>query len=199
MSRRFVIGIDLDDCVADFITEFLVLAHKRFGRPELGVMPVDWEWSNVLPDPAEQKLVWEDTDQIQNFWEILPIEPGASYEWMQKLYSRHDLYFPTARRDAGPTSYPTWIQSSRWLSKKFGIQFPRVIVSYEKGPLAAALKYDYFIDDRPKNCLDIKKAVPSCKVYLKDSSHNQSFDAEAHGLTRVQDFDTFAKIVLEEK
>jgi hypothetical protein len=72
-------------------------------------------------------------------------------------------------------------------------------VGYEKGPLAAALKYDYFIDDRPKNCLDIQKAVPTCKVYLKNSSHNLSFDAEAAGLTRVRDFDEFAIIILKER
>jgi hypothetical protein len=41
--------------------------------------------------------------------------------------------------------------------------------------------------------------VPTCKVYLKDSSHNLAFDADANGLTRVKDFDTFAKIILNEE
>lgn len=193
-----VIGIDLDDVLADFITEYVILANKRFGRPAVGTLPVDWEWSNVLPDPKEQELVWQDTDAIRNFWTTLPVEEGASPFLIRELDILHDVYFPTARRKAGPDSWPTHLQSAVWIKQKFGVEYPRVIVSYEKGPLAAALKYDYFIDDRPKNCIDIQKAVPKCKVYLKDSTHNQTFDAAANGFTRVKDFDTFASIVLEE-
>lgn len=195
MNRRFVIGVDLDDVLADFTKVYLALAYKRFGRPAPGTLPVDWEWSNTLPDPKEQELVWRDTDGIFNFWETLPVEDGVSASYVQMLYAEHEMYFPTARRIAGPGSPPTWLQSTRWIKRMFGIAFPRVIVSYEKGPLAAALKYDYFIDDRPKNCLDILKAVPNCKVYLKDSSHNQTFHDSR--ITRVKDFDTFAQIVNE--
>jgi hypothetical protein len=65
----------------------------------------------------------------------------------------------------------------------------------EKGPMALALKYDYFIDDRPKNCEDIKRALPDCKVFLRDSSHNRSWK-EPINIQRIAGFNEFAEIVL---
>ena len=64
--------------------------------------------------------------------------------------------------------------------------------------LAQALKYDYFIDDRPKNCLAVQAASPNTKIYLNYASHNWDFDAEKHGMTRVANVNEFAKIVLSE-
>jgi 5'(3')-deoxyribonucleotidase len=192
-----IIGIDLDDVLADFITAYTYLAHVRYGEPALGTLPVDWEWSNFGLTKEEQAKVWDDIKVTPHFWECLRLEDGATGEMLRALDKRHTLYYPTARVDTvGLTAAK---QSANFLDRNFGIPHPTVIVGYEKGSLAAALKYDYFIDDRPKNCLDIQKAVPTCKVYLKDSSHNLAFDADANGLTRVKDFDTFAKIILNEE
>ena len=157
MSRRKVIGIDLDDVLAAFIPTFCRLANARFGRPALDTQPVDWEWSNMLPDKAEQELVWGDFDKIPNVWETLDVMPEVNPRLIWALDQKHTVYFPTARRDSAPSS--TAQQSAYWIKKHFGIEFPTVVVSYEKGPLAKALKYDYFIDDRPKNCTRHSKAV----------------------------------------
>lgn len=191
-----VIGIDLDDVLADFMTVYMDAARKRYNRPPAGSMPIDWEWSNVLPSKEEQAKVWEDVQSKHNFWLTLPVEDGASREMLQALDAKHSVYFPTARVESVGMSARK--QSAAWLTMKFGIAYPAVIVAYEKAPMALALKYDYFIDDRPKNCIDIQKALPNCKVYLKDASHNQTFDAEANGFTRVKSFDEFAAIVLQE-
>jgi len=195
--KRFVIGIDLDDVLADFMVRFMELARKRYGRPPVGAMPVDWEWSNILPSKEEQATVWEDVKATPSFWENLPIEPGVTKQYVQLLELKHTMYYPTARVDT--VGLPAAKQSARWIERKFDVQNPAVFAAYEKGPMATALKYDFFIDDRPKNCLDIQKALPNCRVYLKDSSHNQAFDAEANGIVRVKDFDSFARIVLEEE
>ena len=84
----------------------------------------------------------------------------------------------------------------------FGITFPTVIVSNEKGPLANALKYDYFVDDRPKNVYEVKSARPECKVFLADSSHNQDSETTLKcaslQIERIAGFNEFAKLVLEE-
>jgi len=193
-----IIGIDLDDVLADFISEFTALAYKRFGRPEPGTLPVDWEWSNFGLSKDEQSAVWGDIKSDPYFWQMLSVEEGVSARLLAELEQKHTVYYPTARVDANLGASAAK-QSAYWLRKKFGIQFPAVFATYDKKPMALALKYDYFIDDRPKNCLDIQSALPNCKVYLKDSSHNAAFDAEANGLTRVRDFDEFAKIILEGK
>jgi len=192
-----VIGIDLDDVMFDFINPFLRIAHETLGHPELGTLPVDWEWSNVLPSKEEQKAVWDVALSHNDWWENwLPACKGASGEMLRALDAKYTLYFPTARVET-MHGRPARKQAAIALERVFGIDHPAVIVAYEKGPMATALKYDYFIDDRPKNCLDIQKALPNCKVYLKDSSHNRAFDAEANGMTRIKDFDTFAKLLLE--
>lgn len=190
-----VIGIDLDDCLADFITEFTRISNKRFGTPEVGTQPRDWEWSNFGLTLEMQEEVWQEIRGIKNFWMTLGVEPGVDWELLQELEQKHIVYYPTAR--VTTLGYHAGQQSAAWIARKFGIHFPTVIAGYNKGPLAAALNYEYFLDDRPKNCLDILVARPECKVYLKDSSHNQDFVQE--GVTRVKDFNEFAKIILEEK
>lgn len=191
-----IIGIDLDDVLCNFMDRFLDYARARYGRPAPGSAPIDWEWSNVLPDKDEQAAVWSDALSNPNFWETLAVNAGVTPNVIRELDEKHTLYFPTARVET-KAGAPVRKQSAYWLLQKLGITFPTVIVAYEKGPMATALKYDYFIDDRPKNCIDIQKALPNCKVFLKDASHNQPFDAVTNGFTRVKTFDEFAKIILE--
>lgn len=193
-----IIGIDLDDVLANFMDTFLSYAHARYGRPAIGSAPIDWEWSNVLPDKNEQAAVWSDALDNAHFWENLEVNAGVTPAVVQELDQKHTLYFPTARVET-KTGMSVRKQSAYWLQERLGVWFPTVIVAYEKGPMATALKYDYFIDDRPKNCLDIKAALPNCKVYLKDASHNRQFQILHHPSIEgtVKTFDEFAKIILE--
>jgi 5'(3')-deoxyribonucleotidase len=188
-----IIGIDLDDVLADFISEFTQLANAYYGRPAVGTEPVDWEWSNFGLSKEEQAFIWKEIQAIPGFWEKLKIKKGVDPRLVYRMDRNHTVYFPTARVDTAGDSAAK--QSAYWLRKNFGIEFPAVFVAYDKGPMATSLKYDYFIDDRPKNCIDIQKALPKCKVYLKDSSHNRTFDAAANGFTRVKDFNEFANIL----
>lgn len=191
------IGIDLDDVLVDFISEFTDIAHEMYGRPELGTKPVDWEWSNFGLSKEEQRAVWNRIVGSYNFWEVLSMETGASRRGMKLLLDqKHDLIFITAR--ATTEGRTVQEQSARWLAWYFGINYPTVIVDTNKGPLAAALKLDYFIDDRPKNCIEIKEAVPSCKVFLKNSSHNAAYGAPAW-MNRVATFDDFVDVVRSNK
>lgn len=188
-----IIGCDLDDVLANFIDEFTTLANLIYGRPELGTDPVDWEWSNFGLSKEEQSDIWDIIKCTQSFWTKLKLEPGVDPSLVYEMDRKHTLYFPTARVDT--VGGPAAKQSAAWIRQNFWIEFPAVFAAYDKGPLAIALKYDAFIDDRPKNCLDIKRVLPNCKTYLKDSSHNLSFDAGANGLVRVKDFNEFARIV----
>jgi 5'(3')-deoxyribonucleotidase len=186
------IGIDLDDVLVDFMTMYTCMANEIHGKPPLGTLPIDWEWSNYDLSKAEQDVVWARVAQTENFWESLPVEQGASVALVQELDRLHNLSFITARvKSHGDTVRN---QSCRWLEDNFGVNYPQVTVAYDKGALAAALKLDYFIDDRPKNVLEIKNAVPTCVTYIKDSSHNQPFVDPR--IPRVKNFDEFARIVL---
>jgi 5'(3')-deoxyribonucleotidase len=192
------VGIDLDDVLADFISEFTEVAHEMYGRPEIGTQPMDWEWSNFGLSKEEQGKVWDRITRTWNFWEKLAVEPGADRISMTRLLEDgHDLVFITARaKTAGRTVQE---QACRWLDHNFDLEYPTVIVEKDKGPLAAALKLDYFIDDRPKNCIEIQDAVPTCKVFLKNSSHNVGYDSTPGKFfvpfIRVKDFNEFVNKV----
>jgi 5'(3')-deoxyribonucleotidase len=197
-DHKKVVGCDLDDVLANFIQKFMDIAHELHGvDPKL--RPSDWEWTGLGKTPEETVKITEDVWAaiIANpyFWTELEVEPGASVDLVQRLELKTKLYFPTARAvTAGGVD--VGFQSAQWLLNNFDILFPTVIVGDKKGPLANALKYDYFVDDRPKNCVEVKAARPECQVFLKTASHNTTIVLP--GIERVENFDEFARIVLAE-
>jgi 5'(3')-deoxyribonucleotidase len=195
VDRKKVVGVDLDDVLANFIGKFMEIAHRLYGVDE-SLRPTSWEWDDINMTEEMVNGVWREIFQTKDFWTLVKVEPGASMEQLQRLDNRCKVYFPTAR--AFVPGGDVGAQSAWWLNYRFGIRFPTVIVSNEKGPLAAALKYDYFIDDRPKNCIEVKAARPECKVFLKTSSHNLSFDLSDKGIPRIENFDAFADFVLND-
>ena len=194
-DNRKVVGCDLDDCLADFIKGFMKVAHTLYGvNPEL--RQTSWEWDGAEMTAERVDGVWNTIIQTPNWWETLDVEAGADVLAMHQVFNRTKMFFPTAR--ANNVGRPVEIQSARWLMRKFDLLYPTVIVSGEKGPLATAVKYDFFLDDRPKNCIDIKKACPSAKVFMKSATHNLATDLSASGIPRIANFNEFAKIVLAE-
>lgn len=193
MNRLPTVGMDLDDVLADFIKEFMQLAHKRFGV-DPNLRPTSWEWDDVNMTADMVKDVWKDIIATENFWEKLDVVEGVEPRLIKQLDNNVKLYFPTARAlvkgdDVGK-------QSARWIRHYFGVDIPTVIVSSEKGEMAKALKYDYFVDDRPKNCLDIKNVLPDCQVFLVNATHNQKF--EDPRIPRIPNVNYFARRVLYE-
>ena len=188
------IGIDLDDVLVDFISEYIKISNSLYGVPELDAQPIDWEWSNFPVNKEQHGKIWDRIKNTRNFWLNLDRAKGVSSQNMRALAKLHDLVFITARVPS--KGFSVQQQSAAWLSLNLGLKYPTVIEESNKGPLAAALHLDYFVDDRPKNCLEILGAVPTCLVYLKESSHNASFKAPK-SITRVKDFNEFAEIVLK--
>lgn len=196
--------MDLDDVLANFIKTFMKIAKDKYGI-DPSVLPYNWEWDGVhtlmgtaLTQEERDKVVdgvWDIIIATPYFWEKLEVMPDVDRNKIQRLSQNVKLYFPTARAITAD-GYDVGKQSAQWLSEKFGIDHPTVFVSNEKGPLAAALKYDYFIDDRPVNCEAIKKAHPACKVYLMNASHNQDYSNPE--FVRVYNVNEFVDIVLRE-
>lgn len=198
------IGIDLDDVIASFISEFVTLLNKKYGTPAIGTLPVDWEWSNFGLTAQQIEEAWDDVGDIYNFWESLPVCEGVTRGTLKLLDRQHELFFITARVRTNGGQVKN--QSARWLRDKFGIDNPQVIVSSKKGPIAKALELDFFVDDRPKNCIEVYSAINTCKCFLKDSSHNQSpmllyKDGcnHSYAIPRLKDFDEFANIVIQQQ
>jgi 5'(3')-deoxyribonucleotidase len=185
------LGIDLDDVLADFMSAYAAICYREFGKPKPDILPVDWEWSNFGLTKEQMDRGWEIVAQTRGFWEGLKIEDGVDRDRVHDLSTKHNLFFITARVPSAGRSVKD--QSCNWLRHNFGIDNPIVLPSYDKGPLAAALKLDAFIDDRPKNLIEVQKFLPTCSMFLKDSSHNQPFSAP--GIARVRDMNEFMDLV----
>ena len=122
---------------------------------------------------------------------------GLSHRLMVDLNDAHDLYFITDRFDTKGLSATR--QTVDWIAYYLVGRPPAgVIVAKKKGPVAAALGLDAFLDDKPENCLDVCDAVPNCRVYLCTLPHNLSYkQIDGNYLPRVADFNEFAKLILE--
>lgn len=188
------IGIDLDDVLSDFISKYTKICNRLHGKPPIGTIPDSWEWNNFDLTKEQHDAVWEKIRETFNFWKKIDPMSGASPKLLRRIVADHKVVFITARVESDGDSVQR--QTAAWLDDTFGIEYPTVLASYDKGPLAAALKLDAFIDDRPKNIIEIKQAVPTCQMYLKNSGHNQTWIGDA---IRVKDFNEFAKIILGEK
>jgi hypothetical protein len=199
-KRRIVVGCDLDDVLAAFMPRFIDMARAAGFGPDNDRMPIDWAWSNMGWTKEQEDILWQQLADTEDFWTCIGVMPHVDRDLVMKLWEKTVMYFPTAR--AQSKGHDVGVQSASWLRWQFGILFPTVIVSNEKGPLAAALKYDYFLDDRPKNCYEVKRARPECKVYLCNSSHNCDESTReycaAMGIERIAGFNEFAKLILEE-
>jgi hypothetical protein len=191
------VGIDIDDCLANFTGRFAELARDKFGRPPAGTKPSDWNWSNFGLSPDQIKDIWADIKSTYNFWMTLDREEGVADNLIRRLDCYHTVFFPTARDSTKGLSVTK--QSARWLADNYGIWFPTVFVSSDKEALATALQYDYFIDDRPKNCVAVKLALPDCKVYLKNSSHNENWTGHSllfEPIPRLPSVNEFCDLIL---
>lgn len=190
------LGIDMDDVCCDFSSSYVALLNKLFGKPPLGTKPIDWEGSNFKLNAEETKQSWAEVAKVPDFWSNLRPLPSFDTETIKLLHvalAMHDVFFVTNRFDT-PGDSPLK-QSKYWLFANAYIQAPNVLISKDKGPMASVLQLDAFIDDRPKNCIDVLAALPACKVYLADASHNQTFNDPR--FPRVKDLKEFLKLILE--
>lgn len=180
------IGVDIDDVLANFIAAFRQMAHDRYGVDNT-IIPCDWEFSNFGLSKVQLASLFQQVSDTKDFWMTLESKPGTS--WIEDAESSHEVFFITSRIPSQGKALKD--QTAEWLRETFGIKNPVVLLAREKGPLAAALGLNAFVDDRDKNCIEVGNAVPTCKVFIKDAGHNQGFNM----YPRVKDFDEFYYII----
>ena len=179
------IGIDVDGVLSDT----LVAIHRKFKG---------WDttkgWYGGFTK-EEFDAVWEDAKNTNNFWLDIPVVQGFDLQLAQCLNKWHDLYFITDRFDTVGGSAVH--QTLTWITSNIlaGQSPAGVIVAKHKGPVAASIGLDIFVDDKPENCLEVKEAAPNCLVLLCDLPHNLNYKGP---LKRVADFNVFANLIMRE-
>jgi len=176
------IAFDIDGILADFDAGWWkVLQHIRRVSPR--PLPEIWNWPLLAGYTAEEiEQSWQRIGQDAAFWVNLKPLPGCKYlsQMCKKLTQRHAVYFITTRA-CGPLVKQ---QTERWLSTHLHIS-PTVLLAKEKGPLAASLDIEVFVEDALRDMWDIHRWAPSTRIFLLDKPHNRTEVALPSSIMRV--------------
>lgn len=181
--KRLKIGIDVDGVCGDFLTRAYDICRSFCGKPVAGAVQTSWGFESIGITDDEVTELWKRIDSTEDWWLGHKALPGTTF--LRRMANEHELYFITSRQQGA--GWPIEKQTAAWLEDTFGIELPCVIVSHRKGPIASALKLDYFVDDRDKNCYEVGKAIGMDKVFIVRTTYNSN----ANDVQQVVDLDDF--------
>ena len=188
MGKRLNIGLDVDGVISAFVPAARKLCKQLFsGRPDDALIQTSWAFDSLGITPEEENKLWRRIDTIPNWW--LDHKPMENTDLLPQLCEKHRVIFITNRKDG--TGWPIEDQTKVWLKRNFGLNNTNVIISDRKGPVALGLKLAYWLDDRPKNVLEVIAASPETRSFLYDATYNQ----ECLGVDRVSSLNDFIKTV----
>lgn len=171
-DNRPAIGLDIDGCLAGFSQKFIQLLNARYGLNAKPENQTTWEFGCFGATPEQESEIWQDIYATRNFW--LSLEPLSDTHVLTYAKDKYRIYFITARPPCAGHALED--QTAMWIRRHFFIANPTVIVSSHKGPLAAALNLDYFLDDRPENTLQVRAFSPFTKVFIHSAPYNTEFN-----------------------
>jgi hypothetical protein len=159
------IGFDIDGVLANFNRGYIQLLADLGGLeldPEYA--PQRWHYEADLGvSKAVVNKAWDTIRESDTFW--VDLDP---YDVLLEELEDHDLYFITTR-----VGNKVKRQTEVWLYGYQHLQCPTVLISANKGPVAAGLELDVFIDDKLENILDVEAASPKTRTYLLNQAYNQ--------------------------
>jgi hypothetical protein len=195
---RKMVGVDIDDCVGDFIERFVAYANMMYGVP-LHFRPTSWEWDGLGLAAGQISKIWDAIFSTPNFWLTVNPKPKDVAGRLFELVDRTNVRFITNTPET-PGLSPL-VQRTLWLDRIVGLRpSPRidygVVIAKNKGDVAAAHRLEFYVDNKPENCEDVAAKVPTCRTFLMDACHNQDYKGV---IPRVANLNEFVAIVLGEK
>ncbi len=178
------IGIDIDGVLADFNSSYIMLLEELSGKPLRqpdDEWPDHWNYDAELVGPLIINEAWRHIHE-EHFW--LGLDPTEEYcETINELnrlhIDGHSIYFLTNR----PGKWAL-VDTVEWLEEN-GANDPEVIIAkdaHDKAAHALKRKIDFFLDDKPENCLAVNEVCPN--VYVLDRPWNRTWDNKT--IKRIQ-------------
>lgn len=206
MTPAIHVGVDVDQVLSDFCVGFIGRANRVLGLH----IPSDHVWAHwdisvsLGISKEDEKRVWEDILAGDDFNKDLPqckFSQGLT-SYLSGLVDERMIRvtFITARTEHAPGFDTVQQQTCQWL-ERHGFRHPTVIVSFDKGVIAKALKLTDFIDDKFANCLEVREACPGARIYMPVWSFNKQYiaDAIANDIMPVETpFEAIDRILLKE-
>jgi 5'(3')-deoxyribonucleotidase/uncharacterized protein with PQ loop repeat len=139
-TRRLRIAIDMDEVMADALTEHLRRYNAAFGE---SLTPADLHGHHLEDFVPAERLGALEAMLDASFFADLEVMPDCQ-EVVRELAARHDVYIVTAAMDV-PSSFDA---KFRWLQQYFPFIPPsQIVFCGDKGIIEA----DFLIDDRARH------------------------------------------------
>ncbi len=168
------IQFDVDGVLADFCLGFTKLGRRLFGEEiQLVTTHECPTWASLGTNREQTSEIWKYIEREPNFWlSLTSLVSEEVFRQINALNAEHHVVFVTHRTCGFPS--PQY-QTGRWL-EMHGIVRPSVVLSRNKGHIAAAIKADYSIEDTIENANNVAILGDPCKSYLINRPYNQDED-----------------------
>jgi 5'(3')-deoxyribonucleotidase len=176
----FRIAVDMDEVIADAMSEYLNRYNKRFGTEIQHADLHGKQFHEVIP-PEHRQTVFGMVN-AHDFFANLAVMPGAQ-DSLRRLCSEHEVFITSAAMEV-PASFEA---KYRWLLLHFPFISPMNFVFCGDKSIIRA---DYLIDDNPRH---FKKFVGTGILF--DAPHNR----EIKGYSRVHNWNEVEQFIAAEK
>lgn len=178
--KELTILVDMDDTIEHLLDAWLARVNEKYGRNVKYNDITAWDVSKFY-DGLTKEQVYE-VIQEDNFWETVKPVSGAAQTLQGFINKGHKVYLVTA------TPYESVRgKMEKHLFRYFPfLTWDNVIITSHK----QLIKGDVLIDDGIHNLEggDYKKI-------LVDAPYNRDYDAEAHGMIRVHNWDEIEEVI----
>jgi hypothetical protein len=197
IMERLEFFLDVDGVILDLETALVDFLRRHY-LPDLpvGYQPRNWALTEEFGD-LNIREAWDGFVGSTDFSSMPPL---VSTETFNRLSSSYPVYLITNLTEAQRLSrlenlrlHGLTFQALHMAGFfTFGLpDYPTKAETIRR--LRQADAKAVFLDDHPKNCLDILENVPDSAVYLMSRPHNEAIKDE--GWTRVADWDDFLQRV----
>ena len=180
--RGLTILVDADDTIEYLAEAWIAILNERYGRSVCVDDLTSWEIQKAFPGLTKDEVYAPLKDE--SIWDRVRPREDAVY-YLRRLIERgHKVYIVTA------TNHETYkAKMEKVLLRYFPyIHRTKVIVAYNK----KMIQGDVRVDDGVHNLKD----CDGLRI-LMSAPHNRTFDAEAHGIKRVSNWQEIYALILD--
>ena len=175
-----IILVDMDDTIEQLLKAWIAKGNERFGRNVTLDEVTDWNIS--FPFPGIEKEELYRLTYEPGFWSSVEPMPGAAEALRHFLDEGHEVYIVTS------TEIEHVEEKMKCLLFRYFpfLDLGQVILTRRK----QLIRGDVLIDDGIHNL-----EGGAYKKSLFTAPHNRHYDAEAHGMTRVNNWEEAVRII----
>lgn len=166
--------VDMDDTIEQLLKAWVAGVNARYGTDARVEDVTDWDVSRAFPS-LDFRQVYSVPLQA-GFWKTVEPIPGAAEALKALMDAGHEVFIVTA------TPPETAAEKMRDVLFRYFpfLTLEQLIITFRK----QQIRGDVMIDDGPHNL----EGGPWRKI-LMSAPHNRSYDAAAHGMERVENWD----------